>query len=130
MRQTRNNKSSLGGRVSKYCQQCCVCIKLVIFEKDTKKIFYHIMKVSYVMRYFYCVCTHTHIQTDTYKEMHNHTNITPTHPLARTHTHKINHVICCYFPHPFTCVRWVVGSILRGGPIELFLVPASAPRQV
>ena len=24
-------------------------------------------------------------------------------------------------------VRWVVGSILHGGPIELFLVPASAP---
>ena len=23
-------------------------------------------------------------------------------------------------------VPWVVGSILRGGPIELFLVPASA----
>ena len=23
-------------------------------------------------------------------------------------------------------VRWVVGSILHGGPIELFLVPASA----
>ena len=28
-------------------------------------------------------------------------------------------------------VRWVVGSILHGvGPIELFLVPASAPRLV
>ena len=27
-------------------------------------------------------------------------------------------------------VRWVVGSILHGGPIELFLVPASDPRQV
>ena len=26
--------------------------------------------------------------------------------------------------------RWVVGSILHGGPIELFLVPASAPRLV
>ena len=25
-------------------------------------------------------------------------------------------------------VRWVVGSILHGGPIELFLVPASAPQ--
>ena len=25
-------------------------------------------------------------------------------------------------------VRWVVGSILHGGPIELFLIPASAPR--
>ena len=25
-------------------------------------------------------------------------------------------------------VRWVVGLILHGGPIELFLVPASAPR--
>ena len=25
-------------------------------------------------------------------------------------------------------VRWVVGSIFHGGPIELFLVPASAPR--
>ena len=25
-------------------------------------------------------------------------------------------------------VRWVVGSIIHGGPIELFLVPASAPR--
>ena len=24
-------------------------------------------------------------------------------------------------------VRWVIGSILHGGPIELFLVPASAP---
>ena len=24
-------------------------------------------------------------------------------------------------------VGWVVGSILHGGPIELFLVPASAP---
>ena len=24
-------------------------------------------------------------------------------------------------------VRWVVGSILHDGPIELFLVPASAP---
>ena len=24
-------------------------------------------------------------------------------------------------------VRWVVGSIVHGGPIELFLVPASAP---
>ena len=24
-------------------------------------------------------------------------------------------------------VRWVVGPILYGGPIELFLVPASAP---
>ena len=27
-------------------------------------------------------------------------------------------------------VQWVVGSILHGGPIELFLVPASAPRLV
>ena len=27
-------------------------------------------------------------------------------------------------------VRWVVGSILHGRPIELFLVPASAPRLV
>ena len=27
-------------------------------------------------------------------------------------------------------VRWVVGSILHGGPIELFLVPASVPRLV
>ena len=27
-------------------------------------------------------------------------------------------------------VRWVVGSILHGGPIELILVPASAPRLV
>ena len=27
-------------------------------------------------------------------------------------------------------VRWVVGSILHGGPIELFLVPASDPRLV
>ena len=25
-------------------------------------------------------------------------------------------------------VRWVVGSILHGGPIELFLIPASAPQ--
>ena len=25
-------------------------------------------------------------------------------------------------------VRWVIGSIHHGGPIELFLVPASAPR--
>ena len=24
-------------------------------------------------------------------------------------------------------VRWVVGSFLHGGPIELFLIPASAP---
>ena len=27
-------------------------------------------------------------------------------------------------------VRWVIGSILHGGPIELFLIPASAPRLV
>ena len=27
-------------------------------------------------------------------------------------------------------VLWVVGSILHGGPIELFLVPDSAPRLV
>ena len=27
-------------------------------------------------------------------------------------------------------VRWVVGSILHGVPIELFLIPASAPRLV
>ena len=27
-------------------------------------------------------------------------------------------------------VQWVVGSILHGGPIDLFLVPASAPRLV
>ena len=27
-------------------------------------------------------------------------------------------------------VQWVVGSILHGGPIELFLVPASAPQLV
>ena len=27
-------------------------------------------------------------------------------------------------------VRWVIGSILHGGTIELFLVPASAPRLV
>ena len=26
-----------------------------------------------------------------------------------------------------SAVRWVVGSIVHGGPIELFLVPASAP---
>ena len=25
-------------------------------------------------------------------------------------------------------VRWVVGSILHGGPIELFLIPVSAPK--
>ena len=27
-------------------------------------------------------------------------------------------------------VRWVVGSILRGRPIDLFLIPASAPQLV
>ena len=27
-------------------------------------------------------------------------------------------------------VQWVVGSIIHGGPIELFLVLASAPRLV
>ena len=27
-------------------------------------------------------------------------------------------------------VQWIVGLILHGGPIELFLVPASAPRLV
>ena len=27
-------------------------------------------------------------------------------------------------------VRWVVGCILHGGPIELFLIPATAPRLV
>ena len=27
-------------------------------------------------------------------------------------------------------VRWIVGSILHGGPSELFLVPASAPHLV
>ena len=27
-------------------------------------------------------------------------------------------------------VRWIVGSILHGQPIELFLIPASAPRLV
>ena len=27
-------------------------------------------------------------------------------------------------------VRWVVGSILHGGPIQLFLVPVGAPRRV
>ena len=27
-------------------------------------------------------------------------------------------------------VRWIVGSILHGGPIELFLIPASAPQLV
>ena len=27
-------------------------------------------------------------------------------------------------------VRWVVGSILHGGPMKLFLVPISAPRVV
>ena len=27
-------------------------------------------------------------------------------------------------------VQWIVGSIFHGGPIELFLVPASAPRLV
>ena len=27
-------------------------------------------------------------------------------------------------------VRWVVGSVLHGGPIELFLVPTSVPRLV
>ena len=27
-------------------------------------------------------------------------------------------------------VRWIVGSILHGGPIELFFVPASVPRLV
>ena len=27
-------------------------------------------------------------------------------------------------------VQWVVGLILHGGPIELFLVPASAPQLV
>ena len=31
--------------------------------------------------------------------------------------------------HPLE-VHWVVGSILHGGPIELFLVPASVPRLV
>ena len=31
--------------------------------------------------------------------------------------------------HPLM-MRWVVGSILHGGPFELFLVPASVPRLV
>ena len=35
-----------------------------------------------------------------------------------------------HFPRSWAMVRWVVGSILHGGPIELFLVPASAPRLV
>ena len=26
-------------------------------------------------------------------------------------------------------VRWVIGLILHGGPIELFLIPASNPQQ-
>ena len=25
-------------------------------------------------------------------------------------------------------VQWVIGSIIHGGPIELFLIPASSPR--
>ena len=27
-------------------------------------------------------------------------------------------------------MRWVTGSIIHGGPIELFLIPASAPQLV
>ena len=34
------------------------------------------------------------------------------------------------FPGIVSMVRWVVGSILYGGPIELFLVPASVLRLV
>ena len=34
---------------------------------------------------------------------------------------------CSSMVRAFTHGVWVVRSILRGGPIELFLVPASAP---
>ena len=30
----------------------------------------------------------------------------------------------------FLMVQWIVGSILYGGPIELFFIPSSAPRLV
>ena len=33
-----------------------------------------------------------------------------------------------FWQERFLMVQWVVGLILHGGPIELFLVPASAPR--
>ena len=37
---------------------------------------------------------------------------------------------CSSVVRAFVMVRWVVVSILHGGPIDLFLVPASAPRLV
>ena len=45
--------------------------------------------------------------------------------------------VCVCLCHPdsvvverLLMVRWVIGSILHGGPIELFLIPVSAPQLV
>ena len=58
--------------------------------------------------------------------MHYSTNMT-----AHTTAFVMKQGARCSFvvEHPLE-VQWVVGSILHGGPIELFLVPASVPRLV
>ena len=35
-----------------------------------------------------------------------------------------------HLTNSYILMRWVIGSILHGGPIELFVVPVSAPRLV
>ena len=48
----------------------------------------------------------------------------------RIQTYSEKGARCSSVVRAFLMVRWVVGSILHGGPIELFLVPASDPRLV
>ena len=42
-------------------------------------------------------------------------------PLSNSHSSQ------CSMEKHSLMVQWIVGSILHGGPIELFLIPASAP---
>ena len=72
--------------------------------------------------------TNTHTHTHTKQNKQNHTNKINNKQILQLHEHVLMIDQVCRFR--LLMVRWVVGSILQGGTIELFLVPASAPRLV
>ena len=115
-------------------------------------IYTYMYNITYIIQLFIHTYTvtcihyiHTHVHINTYIHMYTHTYThTYVQTYIHTYTHTYIHTYIC--THTYTYIhnerdvapwyeclimeRWVVGSILHGGTIELFLVPASAPRLV
>ena len=78
----------------------------------------HVMLIhTYTNACVHTLHTHMHIHTHT---LHTHATHIQTHNIDQPWEQEDRSLM----------VQWVFGSILHGGPIELFLVPANAPRLV